>query len=58
MCIRDSYTEDEKGELVSGNRERKVQTKYNTELVYIQDVSKLADGATAAVSYTHLPGFL
>lgn len=41
------YTEDEKGELVSGNRERKVQTKYNTELVYIQDVSKLADGATA-----------
>lgn len=41
------YVENEAGEVVSGSRERKVQTKYNTELVYVQDVSKLADGATA-----------
>ena len=41
------YTENAAGELVSGSRERKVQTKYNTELVYIQDAALLQDGATA-----------
>ena len=32
---------------MSGSRERRVQTKYNTELVYIQDAALLQDGATA-----------
>ena len=41
------YTENAAGELVSGSRERRVQTKYNTELVYIQDAALLQDGATA-----------
>ena len=41
------YIESAAGELVSGSRERKVQTKYNTELVDIQDTALLNHNATA-----------
>ena len=43
------YTENAAGELVSGSRERRVQTKYNTELVYIQDPERYGQAAGGAV---------
>lgn len=40
------YAETLDGVVKSGDRERMEQTKYNTELVYIQDVGKLGSQAT------------
>ena len=39
------YTQAEDGRILSGNKERKTQTKYEVELVYIQDAARLQDGA-------------
>lgn len=35
------YYKEKNGQLIDGTKERKTQTKYNTELMYIQDVKKL-----------------
>lgn len=40
------YEETLQGEMRSGDKERMEQTKYNTELVYIQDVDKAGDQTT------------
>lgn len=40
------YYKEKDGQLIDGTRERKTQTKYNTELMYIQDV-KLLKNQTA-----------
>ena len=37
------YVTAETGELVRGSRDREKQTRYNTELVYIQDREKVQD---------------
>ncbi|MEG1849622.1 MAG: hypothetical protein RR197_03605 [Oscillospiraceae bacterium] len=39
------YTLSEDGTLCSGSRERKVQTRYDLELVYIQDAEKASESA-------------
>lgn len=40
------YEETLQGEVVAGEKDRMEQTKYNTELVYIQDIEKLKDQTT------------
>ena len=39
------YTQAEDGRILSGSKERKTQTKYEVELVYIQDAAQLQEGA-------------
>lgn len=36
------------GQLISGSRDRLEQTKYNLELVYVQDLSRTPDGASGS----------
>lgn len=43
-AVEHYHYREKDGRLVSGDRERKEQTKYNTELVYIQD-ERLAGGS-------------
>lgn len=39
------YVQAEDGRILSGSKERKIQTKYEVELVYIQDAAQLKEGA-------------
>ena len=36
-----SYLEDENGRLINGDRENKLQTVYEVDLVYLQDADKM-----------------
>ena len=44
------YKEDANGTVIEGNRERKTQTKYNIELVYIQDSDAFDGGNTLGIT--------
>lgn len=43
------YYQEENGKIIAGSKERKRQTKYNTELVYIQDEEKVENMSGGAI---------
>lgn len=51
-AVEHYHYREKDGRLVSGDRERKEQTKYNTELVYIQD-EQLAGGSAVGTVCTN-----
>ena len=44
------YYKERNGQLIDGTKERKTQTKYNTEVMYIQDITKIKTGSAVGTT--------
>lgn len=46
------YINDENGQMIAGDRQYKYQTKFNTDLIYVQDVDKMKNDYDDALALT------
>ena len=46
------YINDENGQMIAGDRQYKYQTKFNTDLIYVQDLDKMKNDYDDALALT------